>query len=144
MVRRRLCESLPVADPAIFRLIVIQGPHGEWPCFSVGTGTVVDFYELYLVMAFLHHATMHNVLGAREALVRGIDVWVPRRSPDKIHALIEKRDIEIAPEPVADLPQGRHANWTVPLVSLTSAARSADRLSASGRPSSGDPVGMLV
>ena len=74
--------AISAANACVVRLIALQGPHGEWPWFySVGRGTVVDFYEVYSVHqhgmapAILHHAIMHNVLGAREALIRGFN-WL--------------------------------------------------------------------
>jgi hypothetical protein len=71
-----------IASMAASRLIELQGPRGEWPWFYyVPRGQVVDFYEVYSVHqhgmapAFLNHATVWGVEGAREALTKGF-AWV--------------------------------------------------------------------
>jgi hypothetical protein len=70
--------AIRAANSAAAELIARQGSRGEWPWFySVPSGRVVDFYEVYSVHqhgiapAFLHHAITHGVDGARDALVRG-------------------------------------------------------------------------
>ncbi len=74
--------SIAAANACVARLIALQGPRGEWPWFfAPGRGMVVDFYEVYAVHqhgmapAILHHAIVHGVPGAREALVKGF-IWL--------------------------------------------------------------------
>ena len=74
--------AIAAANACVTQLIALQGPRGEWPWFfAPGRGTVVDFYEVYAVHqhgmapAILHHAIMHGVPGAREALVKGF-IWL--------------------------------------------------------------------
>jgi hypothetical protein len=70
--------AIGLANQAAQRVIALQGPRGEWGWFYyVPRGLIVDFYEVYSVHqhgmapAFLHHAVVHGVPGAREALVKG-------------------------------------------------------------------------
>jgi hypothetical protein len=74
--------AVGVANTAAIQMIALQGPRGEWGWFYyVPRAKVVDFYEVYSVHqhgmapAFLHHAVMHGVPGAREALVKGF-LWL--------------------------------------------------------------------
>jgi hypothetical protein len=74
--------AIAAANACVTQLIALQGPWGEWPWFfAPSRGTVVDFYEVYTVHqhgmapAILHHAIMHGVPGAREALVKGF-TWL--------------------------------------------------------------------
>jgi hypothetical protein len=74
--------AIAAANACVTQLIALQGPQGEWPWFfAPGRGTIVDFYEVYAVHqhgmapAILHHAIMHGVPGAREALAKGF-VWL--------------------------------------------------------------------
>jgi hypothetical protein len=74
--------AIAAANACVTQLIALQGPRGEWPWFfAPSRGTVVDFYEVYAVHqhgmapAILHHAIMHGVPGAREALVKGF-IWL--------------------------------------------------------------------
>ena len=74
--------AISAANACIARLIALQGPHGEWPWFySVGRGTALTFtkFTQFTNMAWrrqsLHHAIMHNVLGAREAWSEGFN-WI--------------------------------------------------------------------
>ena len=74
--------ALRIAKLASSKLISLQGPRGEWAWFYyVPGGQVVDFYEVYSVHqhgmapAFLHHAVAHDVVGARDALVKGF-LWL--------------------------------------------------------------------
>jgi hypothetical protein len=70
--------AIRAANSVAAGLIARQGSRGEWPWFySVPSGRVVDFYEVYSVHqhgmapALLHHAVAHGVAGARDALVKG-------------------------------------------------------------------------
>jgi hypothetical protein len=74
--------ALGLANNAARRMIVLQGPRGEWGWFYyVPRAQIIDFYEVYSVHqhgmapAFLHHAVAHGVPGAREALVKGF-LWL--------------------------------------------------------------------
>jgi hypothetical protein len=74
--------AIALANAAAAKVISLQGPRGEWAWFYyVPGGRVVDFYEIYSVHqhgmapAFLHHAVLHRVPGAREALIRGF-LWL--------------------------------------------------------------------
>jgi len=75
-------RAISAANACVTQLIALQGPRGEWPWFfAPGRGTIADFYEVYAVHqygmapAILHHAIMHGVPGAREALVNGF-IWL--------------------------------------------------------------------
>jgi hypothetical protein len=74
--------AIALANAAAAKVISLQGPRGEWAWFYyVPGGQVVDFYEIYSVHqhgmapAFLHHAVLHRVPGASEALTRGF-LWL--------------------------------------------------------------------
>jgi hypothetical protein len=71
-----------LANTCTRKLIVLQGPNGEWPWFFDATrGIVVDFYEIYSVHqcgmapAFLERAEQHGVSEARSAIIKGFK-WV--------------------------------------------------------------------
>lgn len=75
-------RPLALANRCVRKLINLQGPQGEWPWFyHVPTGRVVDLYEVYSVHqdgmapAFLEHAELHGVPGARDALTRSFE-WI--------------------------------------------------------------------
>jgi hypothetical protein len=75
-------HAIELANSTTRKLLVLQGPNGEWPWFfDVPNGTVVDFYEIYSVHqygmapAFLQLAERHGVPEARDALAKGFR-WV--------------------------------------------------------------------
>jgi len=75
-------EAVGIASACVYKLISLQGPHGEWPWFyDALSGRVLDFYEIYSVHqygmapALLEWAERYNVRGAREALILGFG-WV--------------------------------------------------------------------
>jgi hypothetical protein len=74
--------AIKMANACARKLILLQGPCGEWPWFfDAEKGLVLDFYEVYSVHqygmapAFLECAERHGVLEAREALIEGFN-WV--------------------------------------------------------------------
>lgn len=74
--------AIGMASSCTRKLISLQGPQGEWPCFLDATqGEVLDFYEVYSVHqygmapAFLEFADRNDIVSAREALIRGFK-WV--------------------------------------------------------------------
>lgn len=75
-------SALALADACVRKLIVLQGPNGEWPWFfDAVSGRVLDFYEVYSVHqygmapALLEWAERYRVRGARNALIKGFN-WV--------------------------------------------------------------------
>ena len=75
-------RAIEIANTCTRRLIMQQGPNGEWPWFfDAARGLVVDFYEVYSVHqcgmapAFLERAETHGVSGARSAIVKGFN-WI--------------------------------------------------------------------
>jgi hypothetical protein len=73
---------IELANTCTRKLIVLQGPNGEWPWFfDAARGIVVDFYEVYSVHqcgmapAFLEHAEQHGVSEARSATIKGFK-WI--------------------------------------------------------------------
>jgi hypothetical protein len=74
--------ALDAANACVARLIELQGRFGEWPWFYLpAKDSVLDPYEVYSVHqhgmapALLHHAVVHGVPGARDAIVKGFN-WV--------------------------------------------------------------------
>ncbi len=74
--------AIAAANSCASKLIELQGPLGEWPWFFLpGPDRVLDAYEVYSVHqhgmapAVLHHAVLHNVAGAREAIRKGFQ-WI--------------------------------------------------------------------
>jgi hypothetical protein len=97
-------RAIEIANTCTRKLIVRQGPNGEWPWFfDAARGLVVDFYEVYSVHqcgmapAFLERAEQHGVSEARSAVVKGFN-WilgqnqlaVPMLSPD-LHLTIRSQ-----------------------------------------------------
>jgi hypothetical protein len=97
-------RAIELANTCTRKLILRQGPNGEWPWFfDAARGIVVDFYEVYSVHqcgmapAFLEHAEQHGVSEARRAIVKGFS-WilgqnqlaVPMLAPD-LHLTIRSQ-----------------------------------------------------
>jgi hypothetical protein len=94
-------RAIEIANACAQKLIDLQGPNGEWPWFfDAETGRVLDFYEVYSVHqygmapAFLECAEHHDVLGARNALIRGFK-WVLGDNPLAKPMLIPQMHLSI-------------------------------------------------
>ncbi|HEU5047989.1 MAG TPA: hypothetical protein VFT64_09145 [Rickettsiales bacterium] len=75
-------EALALADASVKKLMLLQGPEGEWPWFyNSSRGIVIDNYEVYSVhqggMAplFLAFAEKRGIPGAHEAIIKGFN-WL--------------------------------------------------------------------
>jgi hypothetical protein len=94
-------HAVVLANTCAKTLIALQGPNGEWPWFfHVPSGMVSDFYEIYSVHqygmapAFLEHAEMKGVDGARDALIKGFR-WVLGENPLRRSMLVPELCLSI-------------------------------------------------
>ena len=94
-------RAIEIANTCTRKLILRQGPSGEWPWFfDAKKGTVVDFYEVYSVHqygmapAFLELAERHGVSEARDAIIKGF-YWVLGRNQLQVPMLVPELHLTI-------------------------------------------------
>jgi hypothetical protein len=75
-------RAIEIANRCTRKLILRQGPNGEWPWFfDAVRGLVIDYYEVYSVHqcgmapAFLERAEQHGVSEARSSMIKGFN-WI--------------------------------------------------------------------